>query len=126
MLTWLGPVLVLGGFLAYFASVSTFAVYQRVPWAFLLVMTVGLVISIAQCARRPSMLRGAGAAVSVTIAALAGWYLFAYSMFDVREARPRPGDTLPRFALATSDGGTFRLEDARGRWLMLLFYRGDW
>jgi len=126
VLTWLGPLLVVGGFLAYFASVSTFALYQRVPWAFLLVMAVGLVISIVQLARRPSILRGAGAAVSFTIAALAAWYLFAYSMFDAREARPRVGEAFPSFALPTSAGGTFRLEDARGRWLMLLFYRGDW
>jgi peroxiredoxin len=38
---------------------------------------------------------------------------------------PRVGDRFPALELPASDGGTFRFADARGRWPLLLFYRGD-
>ena len=38
---------------------------------------------------------------------------------------PQPGDTLPDIALETSDGGTVRPSDFRGRKLVLFFYPKD-
>jgi hypothetical protein len=126
VLTWLGPLLVVGGLLAYFAAAMNFALFQRVPWAFLLVMGAGLALSARQLVRGPSLGRGVGMLASLAFFAVGAWYLFGYSMYGAREDRPTVGDPFPPFALATSDGGTFRLEDGRGRYLMLLFYRGDW
>jgi AhpC/TSA family len=126
VLTSLGPLLVLGGFLAYFAAVTKFALFERVPWAFLLVMSAGLALSVRQLVRGPSLGRGVGMLASIAFFGLGAWYLFGYSMSGTREDRPNVGDPFPSFALATADGGTFRLEDGRGRYLMLLFYRGDW
>jgi len=124
--TLLGPLLVVAGFLAYFAAAMSLALFQRVPWGFLLVMAGGLTLSLLRLVRGPSVGRATAAVASVVLCGFAGWYLFSYSMLGVREDRPRVGDPFPSFALAASDGSTFRLEDARERYLMLLFYRGDW
>ena len=40
-------------------------------------------------------------------------------------ARIGVGDTAPDFELPATGGGTVRLADFRGRWLVLAFYPGD-
>ena len=47
-------------------------------------------------------------------------------MYAAREDRPRVGERFPDFALPASDGGAFHLAEARGRRLLILFYRGAW
>ncbi len=126
-MSWLGLLLTVGGFAAYLAAVSRFAFFAPVPWAFLAVMTLGVVLSVVGFGRRPGVLPGIGAALTLAAFAGASWYLFAYSIFDAREVRPAVGDRFPDFGpLPTSTGGTFRLADARGEHLVLLFYRGAW
>lgn len=126
-MSWLGLALTLGGFVGYFVAASRFALFETVPWAFLAVMTLGLVLAVAGVVRRPQALSAVGAALAVGVFAFASWYLFSYSIFGPRETRPAVGDPFPAFAaLPTSTGGTFRLEDARGQYLLLLFYRGSW
>ena len=124
--TLLGPLLALGGFALYFVAMSRFALWERIPWAFLAVSCAGAVWSVWWLWRAPGLARGAAAATAVAAFAFSGWYLLSFSMFGAREDLPRVGDSLPAFELPTSDGGTFRLADARGSWLLLLFYRGDW
>jgi hypothetical protein len=126
LLTLLGPLLAAGGFALYFAAMSRFALWERVPWAFLAVSSAGALWSLWWLARAPGVARGAAALFAVGALAFSGWYLLSYSMFGPREDVPRVGDALPAFELPTSDGGSFGLADARGRWLLLLFYRGDW
>ena len=122
-----GLALVLGGFVAYFVAAARFALFETVPWGFLAVMTLGLALAVAGVVRRPRPRSAVGAALAVGVFAFASWYLFSYSIFGPRETRPGPGDPFPTFAaLPTSTGGTFRLEDARGEYLLLLFYRGAW
>lgn len=126
-MSWLGLLVALAGFVGYFVAASRFALFEMVPWAFLGVMAVGLALAVVGVVRRPRLVSSVGAALTVGVVAFAGWYLFSYSIFDARETRPAVGDRFPSFAaLPTSTGGTFRLEDARGKHLLLLFYRGSW
>jgi peroxiredoxin len=124
---WLGLLVVVVGFGGYFVAASELALFQMIPWPFLAVMAVGLAVALGALVRRPRVGSGLAAVLAVGVAGFAGWYLFSYSIFDARETRPAVGDRLPTFpALPTSTGGTFRLEDARGSYLLLLFYRGSW
>jgi|SRR5262245_34322485 len=125
-LTLLGPLLAAGGFVLYFAAVSRFALWERIPWQFLAISASGAIWSLWWLARAPGLVRGAAAAVAAAATGFSAWYLLSFSMFGTREDQPRAGDAFPAFELPTSDGGSFRLADARGRWLLLLFYRGDW
>lgn len=126
-MSWGGLLLVLGGFVGYFVAVSRFALFVKVPWAFLVVMTAGLVLAAVGFARRPRVGSGVATALALGVAVFASWYLFSYSIFDRRETRPAVGDPFPAVAaLPTSTGGTFRPADARGSYLLLLFYRGGW
>jgi hypothetical protein len=125
-LTLLGPLLAAAGFALYFAAVSRWALWERIPWEFLAISAAGALWSVAWLARGPGLARGAAAGVALAASGFSGWYLLSYSMLGPREDVPRVGDALPAFELPASDGGSFRLADARGRWLILLFYRGDW
>ena len=40
-------------------------------------------------------------------------------------ARVGVGDVVPEFELRGTGGGTYRLRDCRGGWLVLAFYPGD-
>ena len=126
-MAWLGLLLTVAGFLAYFAAASWAALFQHVPWAFLAVMAVGVALALVGLVRRPGVGPGTATVLSVGVFTLACWYLFSYSVFAAREMRPGVGEKAPAFAaLPTSTGGTFRLEDAREEYLLLLFYRGGW
>lgn len=121
-----GVLLAVGGIAAYFALVARFPLWRRVPWEFLAVGGAGALLGVAAFARSPGVGSAAAALLSVAVFGFALWYVFDYSMFGPREDRPRVGDPFPDFALPDSGGATFRLSEARGRRLLLLFYRGDW
>jgi hypothetical protein len=125
-LTLLGPLLAAGGFALYFVAMSSLALWERIPWPFLAISSAGAVWSVWWLARAPGLVRGAAAFAAVAALGFSGWYFLSFSMFGSREEVPRVGDPLPAFELPASDGATFRLADARGRWLLLLFYRWDW
>jgi len=113
MATILGPLLAVGGFAAY---------YRRVPWPFLAIIAAGALIGLFGLIHRPGLATGASAAVAVGVLGLACWYLLSYSMFGVREDRPRVGD----FTLPSSTGEDFSLHASRGQRRLLILYRGDW
>lgn len=126
MATILGPLLAVGGFAAYFVVAIKFAVYRRIPWPFLGIIAAGALIGLFGLIRRPALATGASAAVAVGVLGLACWYLLSYSMFEVREDRPRVGDIFPDFTLPSSTGEAFSLRESRGQRRLLILYRGDW
>jgi len=62
----------------------------------------------------------------LAIVVFSAWFVFSFTMYDRREDRPRVGDHFPDFTLPASDGTTFSLAAARGRRVLLIFYRGAW
>jgi peroxiredoxin len=51
----------------------------------------------------------------------------AYGAYGPADGAPHLGDTFPDFELPLADGGTYRLEEARGAGpVLVMFYRGFW
>ena len=126
MITLLGPLLAAGGFGLYFLSSSRLARYRRRPWEFVAIVAAGAVLGAYRLAAAPSAATATAAAVAVGILVFASWFFFSFTMYGMREDRPRVGERFPDFTLPTSDGRTFRLADARGRRLLLVCYCGIW
>jgi len=122
----LPPLVAAAAFGLYFLLTFGLAIYRRVPWEILLVMTAAGGLAIHRLVQAPGLATAAGAAFTLGLIGFACWFLFVFSTYGPREDRPRVGDRFPDFALPTSDGGTFRLAAARGRRLLVLFYRGAW
>ncbi len=126
MAAWVAPLLGVAGIALYFLVSIRFAVYRRFPWEYLAVVAAALLLSAVELVRTPGPATAAAAAFCVALVAFAGWYFFSYSQYGGRETRPGPGEPFPDFSLPTSSGETFRLGAARGRRILLIFYRGDW
>lgn len=121
-----GPVLVVSGFGLYMATNMLFGRFRRMPWEFLAVSALGVAASIVIAIRHGTTASLVAAAVSVALGAFLVWFFFAFSMYPPREDRPRVGDRFPDFRLPTSDRGFFDFAEARGKRLLLIFYRGSW
>ena len=126
MLVVLPPLLAAAAFGLYFLLTFRLAIYRRIPWETLAVMACAIGLALWQVGRAPGAGTAGAALATVGIVGFACWFLFSFSMYGAREDRPRVGDRFPDFALPASDGGAFRLADARGRRLLILFYRGAW
>jgi AhpC/TSA family protein len=126
MSAFLPPLVATASFGLYFLLTFGLAIYRRVPWEILFVMTAAAGLAVHQLVQAPGAATAAGAALTVGLVVFACWFLFVFSMYGPREDRPRVGDRFPDFTLPASDGGTFRLAEARGRRLLVLFYRGAW
>lgn len=100
--------------------------FRRIPWEFLAVSALGVVVAVATALRAGGTASAIAAIVSAVLFAFLLWFLFGYTMYAGREDRPRVGDRFPEFRLPTSDGGTFDLAAERGRRHLLIFYRGSW
>lgn len=122
----LAPLLVIAAFAGYLALTFGLALFQRVPYASLLVAASGVALGIWRAAQRPGAGTLAAAVASVALAGFGAWWIFGYSMYGPREEQPGVGDRFPDFTLPDSTGATFELASARGRPIVLLFYRGDW
>jgi hypothetical protein len=122
----LAPVLAVAGFGLYMLATLRLAVWRRYPIEFVALSALGAIIGIVGFARDPGLATGLGAGLALAIVAFMCWFLFSFSMYGPREDHPRPGDRFPDFTLPTSDGRSFSLAEARGRRLILLFYRGAW
>jgi len=122
----LAPLLVIAGFGLYLGLNFGLGIFRRIPYEALAIAGLGVALGVWRVTREPGVGAGAAALATVALAAYGLWWVFGYSMFGVREDRPAIGDRFPEFALADSRGATFALGSARGRPILLLFYRGDW
>jgi hypothetical protein len=126
MMTLVGPLLVLSGFGLYMLSNTHFGRFRRIPWEFLAVSALGVVVAVATALRQGGAASAIAAIVGAVLFAFLLWFFFVHTMYAAREDRPRIGDRFPEFRLPTSDGGTFDLAAERGKRHLLIFYRGSW
>lgn len=124
--TLLAPLLVIAGFALYLGLNFQLGIFRRIPYEALAIAGLGVALGIWRATSRPGAGTIAAALASVALAGFALWWVFGYSMYGAREDRPAVGDRFPDFALPDSRGGSFALASARGRPILLLFYRGDW
>src|SRR5262245_56389089 len=126
MLVLLPPVVAAAALGLYFLTTFRLAAYRRVPWEWLAVMLAATSFAVARAVREPGAATIVAAAVTWALVVFAAWFLFSFTMYGAREDRPRVGEQFPDFTLPASDGTTFHLAGARGRRLLLVFYRGAW
>jgi len=126
MVALLGPVLVLAGFGLYMATNTLLGRFRRIPWEFLAVSALGVLLAAVDALRARGPADVVAASVSAILFLGLVWFFFGYSMYGDREDRPRVGDRFPQFRLPTSEGGVFDLAVERGTRHLLLFYRGSW
>src|SRR5258705_2444568 len=125
-MTWLfGPLLVLSGFGLYMGTNTMLGRFRRMPWEFLAVSAIGVVVAIGIALRSGGTANTVAAVVSVALGAFLVWFFFVFSMYEAREDRPRVGDRFPDFRLPTSEGGVFDFGAVRGKRHLLIFYRGS-
>ena len=122
----LPPVLAATALAAYFLATFRLAVYRRVPWEWLAVMAAAGLFAAVHAVRAPGVGTIVSAAVTFVVLVFTIWFLLSFTMYGPREDRPRVGERFPDFSLPASDGTTFSLAAARGRRLLLIFYRGAW
>ena len=109
-----------------FLTTFRLAAWRRVPWEWLAVMVAATSFAVARAVRAPGAPTIVAAAATWAIVVFSAWFLFSFTMYGVREDRPRVGERFPDFTLPASDGTTFSLAAARGRRVLLIFYRGAW
>lgn len=122
----LPPVVAAAALGLYFVTTFRLAVYRRVPWEWLAIMAAAAAFTVVRAVRAPGPGTIVAAALTAGILGFSVWFLFSFTMYGPREDRPRVGDRFPDFTLPASDGTTFSLPAARGRRLLVLFYRGAW
>jgi hypothetical protein len=122
----LPPLLAAAGLVGHFVLTTRFAVYRRRPWEAVVVSACGVTLGLYRLWIAPGVATAVSAALAAGLCGFTYWFLFSYSMYGPREERPRAGDRFPDFALPASAGAPFGLEQARGRPLLVLCYRGAW
>lgn len=126
MATVLAPLLAAGGPLLYVAASTRLVLWRRVPWEFLGLSAAGVLLGVWRLTRTPGLGSAVAALLATALFAFFCWWIFSGSMYGAREDRPRVGDRFPDFTLPASSGPPFSLAAARGRRLLVLFYRGAW
>jgi hypothetical protein len=126
MISVFGLFLAVAGIASYFVVATKLAVWRRVPWEFIAITVAGDLVSTFGFWSKPSIGTGSAALASTIVLVFSLWYFLVYSMYGPREDWPGVGDEFPDFSLPDSAGNLFRLSAQRGKWLLLLFYRGDW
>jgi hypothetical protein len=126
-LVWIGFLVSVAGLVSYFFVFARFPALRDVPVLNIALVAVGVALSVGAVWRRRSVWSVLGVVGSLLCAGLLLGYVFVLS-----ESLPDTtgvvaiGDPAPGFALKTHLGETVRLEDFRGRPLVLIFYRGFW
>jgi hypothetical protein len=91
-----------------------------------IVVALGLALSVLAVARARRRLL-AGVLLGLNVAVAAAFFEMLYVLSAVPPAAGPPiGALAPDFALPDQGGRTMRLEDFRGKPLLLVFYRGHW
>mgnify|MGYP003640538331 CR=1 FL=1 len=131
---WLGPLLTFVAFVSYFLVFARFPATRDVPWISLPLIILGFVLTVlglrknwASAGRWSRLFQSTGVVVSFFFLALFLAYVFVIS-YQVPEPTPQ---TLalkqaPGFELTDANGQTVRLDDYRGKLVVLTFYRGHW
>jgi len=126
-LVWIGPLVTVVGFVSYFGFFARFPALRDFPWLTLPLVLAGVAGSAVAVRRRRSVGSIAGALFSASCAG----FLFVY-VFVLTNQLPPPdtvvavGAEAPAFSLPDQDGSLVRLDDLRGRPVVLVFYRGFW
>src|SRR5882762_9025324 len=97
-----GPLLVASGFGLYMGTNTLLGRFRRMPWEFLAVSALGVLVAIAIAVRSGGTANVVAAVVSVALGGFLLWFFFIFSMYGAREDRPRVGDRFPDFRLPTS------------------------
>src|SRR5262245_65500022 len=105
MMTLVGPLLVLSGFGLYMLSNTHFGRFRRIPWEFLAVSALGVVVAVATALREGGAASAIAAIVSAVLSAFLLWFFFVHTMYAAREHRPRIGHHFRGLVRPTSTAG---------------------
>lgn len=131
-LLWIGPLVVLAGFLSYFQLFAAVPALRDFPWVNLPVIWIGVVLTVLGLGR--AIRRGRGRILgpiallfSVLVAGVFHAYIFWFSYrMPEAETAPAAATPAPDFTLTDQHGKSVTLSDFRGRQVVLVFYRGHW
>ncbi len=134
-LLWVGPVLTFAGVISYFLYFSQFPDLRDFPWVNFPLVILGVVfsgIAVWRAFSRPNIYRGRilgsiGAMLSLTFASLFCFYIFHLSYQVPAETSVTAGlKEIPDLELSDHEGRLVRLNDLRGKNVVITFYRGHW
>src|SRR5262245_66283545 len=89
MTSLVAVVLAFGGIAAYFVAATRFALWQRVPWAFMAVTAAGALLGAKAFVSSASVATGVGALVGAATLAFSLWFFLRYSQFGPRRSEER-------------------------------------
>ena len=139
-----GFLVAVGAFLSYFMVFAYFPVTRDFPWVNLLLFAIGIVLSAAGVRRafaQPGRWFGkiSASALSVLSVLILGLFVFynfsLSSQLPASTGAPKVGEKVRDFALPDSNNQPVKLselvaglgtEPGKGRYLLLVFYRGYW
>jgi hypothetical protein len=129
---WLGPLVVFCGAVSYFTVFVSVPALRDFPWLNLPLVWVGLLVSVlgVRVARRRGrgrLLAWSGLLSSLLLAAAFHGYVFWYSyQLPDHERALEVGSPAPEFTLLDQERRPLTLSELRGRYVVLVFYRGYW
>jgi hypothetical protein len=114
--------------ISYIVLSTSVALNQRVPFLWLALLLIAVVWSVVLVRAKRSVLRFAGAFVTVALAALFSWWTLGYSEYEGREAAVDEGEAVTELAeMSLRDhAGLERPVLADGGATLLVLYRGHW
>lgn len=132
---WIGPLVTIAGAISYFTLFARYAVLRDFPWINLPLVLIGLAVSAIALGRaysrrsshRGKILGSIGLAASVLVSSA-----FVLYVFWLSSGLPAPTQltqqltVAPQFTLVDHTGRSVRLDDYRGKRVLLVFYRGHW
>ncbi|MBL4687772.1 MAG: hypothetical protein JKY37_24490 [Nannocystaceae bacterium] len=127
-LSFIGLLVVVGGWVAYLATVPKGNVPAR-PVAHVVAMLLGAVFSVvglALAVRDGPWSTSAALAVPTLMMSGLFFYLLTQRKTPLGEIRIKLGDTLPAFATPDSEGHVFETATLAGQRVLIKFFRGRW
>lgn len=114
--------------ISYVVLSTSVALNQRVPFLWLALLLIAVVWSVALVRTKPSVLRFAGAVLTVGLAALFSWWTLGYSEYGSREAAADEGEVVTELAeISLPDhAGVEQPVLAESGTTLLVLYRGHW